>query len=159
MIQIRTLDQYMMSLEAMNKISSRQLPLDYYVEVAGPWFNYVAPEKAYEYGIECWLRLGVKALVVDTNACFYRWKQLRTLGSTKGQPSMKNVLLDSFGYATMIACLSKAPDYHIGTHNEEPDRMNDLLILNVWEAGVTEYASSWSLSMAFNMWRIVSEVR
>lgn len=63
------------------------------------WHRDVAPKKHEQYGIECWERLGSRAVVADISACYYRHKRLMTLDPASWPRARMNVMLDSFGYA------------------------------------------------------------
>jgi hypothetical protein len=118
--------------------------------ITGYWFSDIAPVKAEEYGIECWERLGARALVVDINACFYRWKRLMELGRYKSD-AMLNVLRDTFGYAVILAiCLGQEPPSMMYFGLEQPKVINDRLIERCWEQGGDP--SPWDgFQMAYNM--------
>lgn len=134
---------------------------DWEEQVIGPWFQSIGPQKAEEYGIDCWLRLGAKALMVDINAVFYRWKRLfgqaTVMGST---PAMLNALRDAFGYCIMYCVILRRDPF--GMYSEliyEPVsydqvlQLNETLIYSVWERDDHAGMHHIALNMAYNMWR------
>ena len=72
-------------------------------QVVDHWRHAVAPEKHADYGIECWERLGAKALVADVSAVFYRYKQL--YGRYIHDPALSNAIVDAFGYAVIFTVI------------------------------------------------------
>jgi hypothetical protein len=110
---------------------------DWFYSVVQPWIEEVAPHKTVEYGIECWKRLGSKGLVVDINACYYRWQHQRGFGL--GGPSLNNALVDLYGYTAMY-CVCLAAERHMpqmpmstnSFSDNEPEQLNDWLIEHVW---------------------------
>jgi hypothetical protein len=122
---------------------------EWYDRVVRVWASEVAPAKAKEYGIECWKRLGSKGLVVDINACFYRWLQLRS-DDAHSTTTTDNALIDLYGYTAMY-CVCLSAEQHVGPmqyfsttfSSFEPWRLNEWLIEHLWEA---EYTNSRVLS-------------
>lgn len=123
----------------------------WYDEIVKPWITDIAPVKTYEYGIECWQRLGSRGLLVDINACYYRWDMLR-IHDQNGQ-SLTNALIDLYGYSAMF-CVCLADEHHMRPLHfydskafrlVPPSRLNDWLIEHLWE---NEYTSMRVLNTA-----------
>jgi hypothetical protein len=153
-----TLDEYLVLLQRWEATFSRQCTDETYKWLIGEsWFRDIAPFKAAEYGIECWVRLGIRALVVDTNACYYRWKQLMSNHQHVANSSVQNALRDSFGYSIMTCTLSETPPEEApwwGMFQPlSPHGLNDLLISEVWEQGYEKDAPLLTMSLAYNMYR------
>lgn len=128
----------------------------WYTTIVQPWFEDIAPRKAEEYGIECWLRLGARALVVDTNACYYRWKRLSEIGRTLDDPAMLNALRDGFGYAVMLAVVAEEDATWMSlvkiVKQSDPYVLNEQLIEEVWECGRLTGATERALGLAWAMY-------
>lgn len=162
MMEDLTLDRYINGLlPAWEFICLKDCPSDYADQVVWPWFNQIAPVKAKEYGIECWQRLGVRALVVDTNACFYRWKRLRALRIHPESDVYLNALRDCFGYSVMIGVLQYGEPqgdaesilkYQWSQH-VTADFYNDQLVDEVWWQGITSMAFVYAMRMSYAMFK------
>lgn len=136
-------------------------------EIIEPWLE-IAPVKAKEYGIECWERLGSRALMVDISACYYRWKQLSRNGQEfDTSPEMANALVDIYGYSTMYCiCLSDErhlPPYFHQTFSEprpSAHELNNWMIEHIWEGDprtvnrrVLNKSRQVAVNLAMECWR------
>src|SRR6188508_2357074 len=132
------LDEYLERIAWHSESLRYQGP--WFYEVVQPWIEKVAPVKTVEYGIDCWKRLGSKGLLVDINACYYRWLRQRNMEWTG--PALDNALVDLYGYSAMYCvCLAVERNMspgigRIGTDfssANEPWELNECLITHVWE--------------------------
>ena len=132
----------------------------YMAGVVNPWFNFIAPVKAEEYGIECWMRLGARALIVDINACFYRWKNLMHKPREGNEDAMYNALRDVFGYCIMFCVIRGIEPTEIDwfrvfdDKNSDAINMNESLIHWVWDLDSPKDMEKVALNMAYTMWRL-----
>lgn len=131
------LDEYLERIAWHSQALSGQGP--WYQAVVKPWIENVAPHKTVEYGIECWQRLGSKGLIVDINACFYRWQRQRSM--EWAGPALDNALVDLYGYSAMYCvCLAAErnmppmPIFRNGSFDSnEPWELNEWLIQHIWD--------------------------
>lgn len=131
------LDQYLERIAWHSESLKTQGP--WYHAVVNQWITKVAPQKTVDYGIDCWKRLGSKGLVVDINACFYRWQRQRNMEWIG--PALDDALVDLYGYSAMYCvCLAaernmppmgrQHKEYFMGN---EPWQLNEWLIEHVWD--------------------------
>lgn len=153
-----SLSEYLTTLGDWHQEFVTHCPSEIYgANVASHWFNKIAPNKAVEYGLECWLRLGARALVVDLNACFYRWKSIKEKeqGITDHYGAWENVLRDSFGYSVMLNCFQDVKpismEWDFVFMDRDPANANDQLVNDVWEQGIEDDAGAIAMNMAYNM--------
>lgn len=140
--------------------------------VVAVWREEVAPKKHEEYGVECWERMGTRALVADISAVFYRYKRLTEVGVKAGRRDyyspLFNVWVDSFGYAVIYTVckyqelftegwsgptLSDIYDY-TPVDREEPVLLTNEQVLRVgWDGRALGYVEALAMRQAYNMWR------
>lgn len=160
-------EQYWYAVDRVIDALPEDLDSDWKQSVVGEWREAIAPKKHNEYGIECWLRMGTRALVADISAVFYRYKRLTEIDKTKGNP-MYNVLLDSFGYA-VIYTVCKYEDKFVGGWEgptleeiydnspisyDEPVLLTNERILRIgWDGTMLGYVEAYAMRQAYNMWR------
>lgn len=131
----------------------------YVKQIMSPWFTGIAPKKAAQYGTACWERMGPRALLVDINACFYRWENLYNKGHWEPEDysAMENALVDSFGYCVMLAVISHCLPSPEMFKKATPVVLNEVLLHDYWQ----EQSAWWSrgvglaFQMNYNMWRSV----
>lgn len=136
------------------------------------WREFIAPRKHNEYGIECWERMGTRALVADISAVFYRYKRLKEIGFANRYLSyedpMFNVILDSFGYA-VIYTVCKYQDLFIGgwagptlpdiydhepvRYDEPVGRTNEKILTCGWDSSALGYVEALAMRQAYNIFR------
>jgi len=130
-----TLDEYLERIAWHSE--SMRVHGPWFYEVVQPWIEVVAPVKTVEYGIECWQRLGSRGLLVDINACYYRWLRQRNMEWTG--PALDNALVDLYGYSAMYCvCLAAERNMvpmrtNLPLGGQEPWQLNEWLIEHVWD--------------------------
>jgi hypothetical protein len=159
-----TLEQYITEyLPAWEYLMLRDAPTDFAAEVVWPWFNDIAPVKAEKYGMEAWLTLGVKALVVETNGGFFRWKRMVQIGVEHEDEEYLDTVRDTFGYSIMMGVLQYGVPKDIGWsgtsmfYDRHPAKtaqdFNDQLIGEVWYQGIESMAFWNAFRMSAKMWK------
>ena len=130
-------------------------------DVVHNWRYYIAPDKHADYGIECWERLGPKALVADVSAVFYRYKNL--YGRHPHDRALLDAIIDAFGYAVIFTVtviersqltqpdLEDIYDEHI--YAEEVGATNELVIRQAWDNDRYVDAVGPVMRQARNMWK------
>jgi hypothetical protein len=146
------LEEYLAKLWGWRTESIRGLSIPFALSIAVPWFDKIAPVKAREYGVECWLRLGAKGLIADTSACHYRWRSLREQG---GLGDSSDVLLDAFGYAVMLNVVlgRETADWVVVGLDIKPESDNETVIRKAWDGDDYSAVGDLVLRQAFNQWR------
>lgn len=126
------------------------LPNDWYLRVCEHWFENIAPNRARQYGLECWERLGAKALIADLSACFYRCK------NDPHPDLMENAVVDHFGYSIIFwVCLEQQLGVEIMPdllqQGYQAEQFNEALIARAWDRDPVE-PRDWAkcLSLAFS---------
>lgn len=126
-------------------------------QVIRHWRYDIAPIKHRDYGIECWERLGPKALVADLSALYYRYKQL--FGRHIGDPSLANAIVDAFGYAVIYnVCLGvdniQKSILRMNMLVKEPvGYTNEIIIKHAWDRRDFTQIRYHTLRQSFNMYR------
>lgn len=163
-VQDMTLEQYTQELlPAWEYLMLRDAPTDFAAEIVWPWFNDIAPVKAEKYGMEAWLTLGVKALVVETNGGFYRWKRMVEVGVPHEDEDYLDTIRDTFGYSIMMGVLqygrpidiqwSGASMFYDRHPTTKAKDYNDQLIGEVWYQGIDSMAFWNAFRMSVKMFR------
>lgn len=135
------------------------------------WREGVAPQKHRDYGIECWERLGPKALVADLSAVFYRYKNMYVQNGRVSR-EMSDIIIDAFGYAVIYTvCLYEqwswtdppflsdilALEMFGKVERDEPvGHTNERLIRVGWDGYEVGHPEGIAMRQAYNMWRGVT---
>jgi hypothetical protein len=149
---IKTLSDYVELLPKWEHATERVMPEPFLEDVSRHWFWNIAAQKAWEYGIECWLRLGAKGLIADVSACHYRWRGLMDY-----RHDNRDVLYDSFGYSVMLSILLEKTVYDM--HWEQvlrivkPAEDNEEIINLGWDNYYYDRLGEVAMRMSLNHWR------
>lgn len=111
-MEIDSLDAYLYEIRVRQVEYRKHYPLNFWVDVAEPWFTRIGPPKARQYGFEAFLKFGPKAHIVDICGCYYRWKNMAKAGVRLYDHDMMNALRDGFGYGVILSVMTgHLPDW------------------------------------------------
>lgn len=158
-----TLERYTKQvLPAWEFAMLRDCPAPFADQIVWPWFNDIAPVKAEKYGMEAWLTLGVRALVVETNGGFFRWKRMMEIDIDREDENYLDTIRDVFGYSIMMGVLlydlpASFDSFNGDLYERWPMRnarwYNDTLINEVWKYGIETNAFWWAFRMSQCMFK------
>lgn len=101
-----TLEEFQDSVTALRAGYEEHLPLSFVEDISSPWFEGIFPVKNETYGVEGLQRLGPNACVAEFVGCYYRWERMSSHDFSITNESMKNSLIDAFGYSVLMRALA-----------------------------------------------------
>lgn len=156
-----TLEEYTQELlPAWEYAMLRDADAEFADRIAWPWFSEIAPVKAEKYGMEAWLRLGVRALVVETNGGYFRWKRMLQIMTPAEDEDYLDTIRDVFGYSIMMGVLQHKVPEGLGLKYQnlfsDPNprtasQYNEALIDEVWDNGIESMAFWYAFRMSVKM--------
>lgn len=112
----------------------QQVPLSFWEEIVHEWFQAIFPVRNEQYGVEGLQRLGPTACVAEFIGCYYRWARMRSNDYSITNRSMRDSVMDAFGYSVLMRALADTPvTWDQGVKSWAPAKDAKMLLDLYWE--------------------------
>jgi hypothetical protein len=150
------LDEYLNKLSQFKKHARNTCPdVRFIDDIIDPWFDEIAPARAYQYGVKGMTRFGARGVFAQQINCYSRWERFKEMDF---HVDWTDTMRDMFGFGVIMnIVIGKAPtkvewSEMVWGSMGSAEEIFEVMVARLWERDVLAGVDSMALALPYKMW-------